>query len=99
MEKKLFGWKRLYLSKGGKLMLLKSTLSSLPMYFLSFFTIPKFVAARLESIQKNFLWGSFEESFKYPLAAWENVCLPIEMGGLGIRIVVSIREMVVEIWS
>ena len=55
MEKKLFGWKRLYLSKGGRLMLLKSTLSSLPTYFLSLFTIPKAVAARLESIQRNFL--------------------------------------------
>ena len=50
MEKKLSGWKRLYLSKGGKFMLLKSTLSSLPTYFLSLFTIPKVMAARLESI-------------------------------------------------
>ena len=55
MKKKLFGWKRLYLSKGGRLMLIKSTLSSLPTYFLSLFTIPKFVAVRLESIQRNFL--------------------------------------------
>ena len=55
MEKKLSGWKRLCLSKGGRLMLLKSTLSSLPTYFLSLFTIPKAVADRLESIQRNFL--------------------------------------------
>ena len=33
MESKLFGWKRLYLSKGGRLMLLKSTPSSLPTFF------------------------------------------------------------------
>ena len=33
MEKKLSGWKRLYLSKGGRLTLLRSTVSSLPMYF------------------------------------------------------------------
>ena len=50
MEKKLSRWKRLYLSKGGRLMLIKSTLSSLPTYFLSLFTIPKAMAARLESI-------------------------------------------------
>ena len=50
MKKKLSRWKRLYLSKGGRLMLLKSTLSSLPTYFLSLFTIPKSMAARLESI-------------------------------------------------
>ena len=39
IERKLAKWK-LYLSKGGRLMLLKSTLSSLPTYFLSLFTIP-----------------------------------------------------------
>ena len=50
MEKKLFGWKHLYLSNGSRLMLLNSTLLGLPMYFLSLFTIPKTVTARLESI-------------------------------------------------
>ena len=84
MEKKLSGWKLLYLSKGGRLTLLKSTLSSLPMYYLSLFVIPVVVADRLERIQRKFLWGSLEECFKYPLVAWEKVCLPLEMGGLGI---------------
>ena len=69
MEKKLSGWKRLYLSKDGRLTLLKSTLSSLPTYYLSLFTIPKAVANRLERIQRNFLGGSSVECFKYPLVA------------------------------
>ena len=34
-ERKLAGWKKMYLSKGGRLMLLKSTLSNLPTYYLS----------------------------------------------------------------
>ena len=98
MEKKLSRWKRLYLSKGGRLMLIKSTLSSLLTYFLSLFTIPKVVAARLESIQRNFLWGSSEGSFKYLLVAWEKVCLPIKMGGLGIRSVVSFNQALLGKW-
>ena len=69
MEKKFSSWKRLYLSKGGRLTLLKSTLSSLLTYHLSLFTIPKVVAIRLECIQRNFLWGSSVECFKYPLVA------------------------------
>ena len=88
IEMKLSRWKRLYLSKGSRLMLLKSTLSSLPTYFLSLFTIPKVVAARLE----NFLWRSSKRSFKYPLVAWEKVCLPVRMGGLGIRSVVPFNQ-------
>ena len=60
--------------------------------FLSLFTIPKSVAARMESIQGNFLWGSSEGSFKYPLVAWEKVCLPIKLGGLGIRSVASFNQ-------
>ena len=55
MEKKLTGWKCLYLSKGGRLTSLKSTLSSLLTYYLSLFTVPKAVAIKLERIQRNFL--------------------------------------------
>ena len=34
MERRLAGWKRLYLSNGGRVTLIKSTLSNLPTYFL-----------------------------------------------------------------
>ena len=50
MEKKLLGWKRLYLSKGGRLTLVKSTLSSLPTYYLSLFVILVAMVDRLERI-------------------------------------------------
>ena len=87
MENRLSGWKRLYLSTCGRLTLLKSTLSSLPTYFLSLFTITilQAVAARIERIQRNFLWRASKDVFKYPLIAWDKVYLPVESGGLGIR--------------
>ena len=44
MERKLAGWKKLYLSKGGRVTLIKSTLSNLPTYFRSLFPIPASVA-------------------------------------------------------
>jgi hypothetical protein len=49
-DRRLAGWKKIYLSKGGHLTLLKSTLSSLPMYYISLFPIPISVAKRIECI-------------------------------------------------
>ena len=63
IERKLAGWKKLYLSKGRRLTLLKSTLSSLPTYYLSLFTIPSHVANKIEKLQRDFLWGGFEGTF------------------------------------
>ena len=57
MERRLAGWKLLYLSKGGRVTLIKSTLSNLPTYFLSLSPIPTIVANRIEKFQWNFLWG------------------------------------------
>ena len=85
MERRLAGWKKLYLSKGGCLTLLKSTLSNLPTFYLSLFTIPCSVSKRIEQIQRNFLWGGTNEAFKHSLVKWDTVCSPIVKGGLGVR--------------
>ena len=56
------------------------------------------MATRLERIQRNFLWGSSVECFKYVLVAWEKVCLPCELGGLGIRNLVSFNQALLGKW-
>ena len=83
MERKLTCWRCLYLSKGGKITLIRSTLSSLPTYFLSLF--PEDIAIRIERLQRNFLWGGIDESPKFRLVKWAQVCSPLQSGGLGIR--------------
>ena len=56
-RKRLALWKRQYISKGGKITLISSTLSSLPIYFMSLFRMPRRVRLGLEQIQRGFLWG------------------------------------------
>jgi hypothetical protein len=65
MERRLASWQRLYLSKGVRVTLIKSTLSNLPTYFLSLFSIPMHVSNRIEKLQRDFLWGGIGEEFKY----------------------------------
>jgi hypothetical protein len=50
----LASWKMLYLSKGGKITLIKSTLSNLPSYFMPLFPFPTNVANRIEKFQCDF---------------------------------------------
>ena len=69
------------MSKGGRLTLLKSTLSSLLTYYLSLFTIPTHVANKIKRLQRDFLWGDS----KLHLVGWDKVCAPLQNGGLGVR--------------
>lgn len=67
VEHRLAGWKKLYLSKGGRLTLIKSTLSNIPTYYLSLFPIPVSVALRLGRLQRDFLWNGIRDEVKFLL--------------------------------
>lgn len=61
-EKRLAGWTANYLSKGDCLTLIKSTLSSLPVYDVPF-SYTMFVAKHIEVIERNFLWRGCEREY------------------------------------
>ncbi|RVW44349.1 LINE-1 reverse transcriptase-like [Vitis vinifera] len=56
-RKRLAMWKRRYISKGRRLTLIRSTLSSMSIYFMSLFCMSRKVRLILEKIQKDFIWG------------------------------------------
>ena len=84
VRKRLEGWKRSFLSRGGRLSLIESIMSSMPIYYLSLFKIPRSVAKEIESLMRDFLWEGFDGEVGDHLVAWKQVCLPKIYGGLGV---------------
>ncbi|RVX07536.1 putative ribonuclease H protein [Vitis vinifera] len=95
---KLALWKRQYISKGGRITLIKSTLASMPLYQLSLFCMPKIVARRLEKLQRDFLWGGGSMERKAHLVNWERVCAGKKKGGLGLRKLVPLNKALLGKW-
>ncbi|XP_077225916.1 uncharacterized protein LOC143859117 [Tasmannia lanceolata] len=48
-------------------------------------SLPSSVSLMIEQIQRRFLWGGNEDKRGIALVKWEEVCVPIKLGGLGIR--------------
>lgn len=85
VKKRLVAWKNKSLSFGGRICLIKSVLSSIPLYFLSFFKAPIGVIKSCHCIMRSFLWGESNGTNKIAWVSWENLCKPKEEGGLGIK--------------
>jgi hypothetical protein len=83
-QKRLSSWKGKLLSTGGRLVLINSVLSSLPMFMMSFFRVPKGILKKLDYYRSRFFWQSDEHKKKYRLAKWTILSKPKCVGGLGI---------------
>ena len=89
---KLAKWKQRCISMGGRITLINSFLTTLPIYLLSFFRIPIKVVQKIVTIQRNFLWGGDIEANKIPWVKWDTICLPKNKGGLGIKDLIKFNE-------
>ncbi|XP_057419451.1 uncharacterized protein LOC130713677 [Lotus japonicus] len=60
MKMRLSSWKQKHISFGGRVCLIQSILSALPLFFLSFFKVPVGVLTICTGIMRRFLWGGVE---------------------------------------
>ena len=98
-RKRLASWKLQYISKGGRATLIRSSLSSLPIYHLSLFRAPLKVCARLERIQRQFLWGGNDLVKKVSLVSWATVCTEKIKGGMGIKSFSRMNKALLSKWN
>lgn len=79
--------KRVNLSRGGRLTLCSSVLSSIPIYYLSLFVMPSHMCLDLERLMRNlffFFLGRKEWGKVNHLVSWKSVSKSLGDGGLGL---------------
>jgi len=62
----------------GRICLIKSVISALPLFYFSFFKAPVGVCNQIRRIHAKFLWGCGYESRKIAWVNWKTICSPIE---------------------
>ncbi|KAK2636467.1 hypothetical protein Ddye_031259 [Dipteronia dyeriana] len=75
-------WKKKIISKGGRLVLIKVVLASIPNYYMSVLRMPVGVVKKIEKIQQSFFWGDGVEKRKIHLVGWDSICNSKKKSGL-----------------
>ena len=79
-------WGSQWINLAGKVVLLKSVLSSLDIYQNSILLAPSSISTQINKLHWKFLWyGAKENAKKIHLVNWKQVTTPLNKAGLAIR--------------
>jgi hypothetical protein len=78
MIKRTDPWQGRMMSSGGRLILVNSCLSNIPNYVMGFYNITDGQHRQLDSIRGRFFWQGDSKIFKYHMAKWEDLAVPME---------------------
>lgn len=85
VTQKLQGWSNKSLSKGGKLVLLKTAAQSISNFWMNLFLIPANIWESIERRMNGFWWGQGQSGRGIRWMAWEKLCVSKYGGGLGVK--------------
>lgn len=78
-------WNTRFLSKAGKMTMMKVVLQAIPTHPMSSFQIPVSLCKRIQSLFTRFWWDGTDQKRKMCWLSWTDLALPKEQGGLGFR--------------
>ena len=86
MRNKIQAWGMIWLNQAGRITLIKSILSALPLYQFSLIVAPASIHKKIKIIVISFLWqGGKSETKNFSLVNWNQVTAHYKNGGLSIK--------------
>ncbi|KAF3666327.1 hypothetical protein FXO37_10616 [Capsicum annuum] len=82
---KVMGWHSKTLSVGGKAVMIKVVLSSVPLHIISVIQPPKTTIKYMEKVMENFFWGDTQGKNKHHWLKWSDLCYPTKEGEVGFK--------------
>ncbi|GJX65365.1 RNA-directed DNA polymerase, eukaryota [Tanacetum coccineum] len=98
VHSRLSKWKMNTLSIGGRMTLLKSVLSSTPIYYMSMFKVPSQVLKCLEGIRRKFFIGADSKENKMSWFKWSRVLASKDKGGIGVSSLFALNRALLFKW-
>jgi hypothetical protein len=85
MADQLLGWKVDLLTRAGRMVHVQFVLTSMLIYLAMALDLPQWAYKAFDKIHQNYFWrGHKEAKGGHCLMAWDTMCWPIELVGLGI---------------
>eukprot|EP00253_Pinus_taeda_P006893 PITA_06893 len=85
LEKRLSGWSYRYLSRAGRLVLIKSVLEATSVFWMELAWIPRNILRRLQEMCNRYLWNGNQDKIIFAWISWKNITLPKKWGGWGLK--------------
>ena len=89
-------WHGRWLSKAARVVLMNSSLVSLLMYLMGFYSLHESLHQEVTKYLSRFFWAGPDNRQKYHMVKWFEVCKPKDQGGLG---VISSKRMNIALLS
>jgi hypothetical protein len=99
IENKLKGWQGSILSLGGRLVLLNSVMSSVPLYWMTVYRVPITIRKKIDKLRRRFLWfGGSSVKKKLSPISWDVVCRKKKNGGMGVLHLGNMNKALLAKW-
>ncbi|WOG82032.1 hypothetical protein DCAR_0101191 [Daucus carota subsp. sativus] len=99
---KLSLWKEQMLNKSGRTVLIKSTINSLPLYWMNLAKIPRGVIREIDLVRRRFFWkenaSGTSQIKKMHSINWRVICQPKELGGLALHSIHDRNVLLLSKW-